>query len=307
VPHSRSRTGRSAFTLVELLVVISIIGVLMALLLPAVNAARMAALRATCQARLGQLAQGTQNYETGKKKFPSSVTWAENGPALTNSLPWAVRILPFIDQQKLYDQIVNRDPTMASAQYVETLVCAADADAGDGPVLSYVANVGRPDELGSPIASSVGTLPRNLKANGIFHDARAFPQHDVNMLYVTRGDGASNTLLYTENRNATTWTDLNEYNLGFVWAVDAAELGGTPMDVINSPDTGSTGYAYARPSANHSDIFNNVFADGSVRPLSQEIDMTVFARIMTPRGGDTLPAAVAALQSVPVTAGDLTP
>lgn len=305
MPHSRSRTGRSAFTLVELLVVISIIGVLMALLLPAVNAARLSALRASCQARMGELATGTQNYEVTKKKFPSSLTRSEADATL--SLPWAVRILPFIDQQKLYDQIVHRDPSMSSAQYVETLVCAADADAGEGPVLSYVANVGRPDLLDSPITASDGNLPRNVKANGIFHDARAFPQHDVNMLYITKGDGASNTLLYTENRNATTWTDLNEYNLGFVWAVDTTELGGASLDTINSRDTTSTGYAYARPSANHSDTFNNVFADGSVRALSQEISPDVFARIMTPLGSATKPAAVAAAQSVPVTAADLNP
>jgi prepilin-type processing-associated H-X9-DG protein len=141
-----------------------------------------------------------------------------------------------------------------------------------------------------------------LKANGIFHDARAFPQHDVNMLYVTKGDGSAYTLLYTENRNAITWNDTNEYNVGFVWAVDNTELGGTNLDMINSQNTTQTGYPYARPSANHSDTFNNVFADGSVRPLSQEIDPGVFARIMTPRGADTQPP-----QTGTVTAKDLEP
>ena len=303
MPQSRFRSGRTAFTLVELLVVISIIGVLMALLLPAVNAARMAAFRATCQNRMKEIGKATQVYESSKRKFPSSLSWAEatrqpgSAGADWRTLPWTVRLFPNLDQQKVYDDITYRNPDLSlpanpNLIFIETFACQADADASEGPALSYVANVGRPDELDTAtISASIPTLPRNLKANGIFHDARAFPQHDTNMLYVTKGDGAANTLLYTENKNASQWSDRNEFRMGVVWfdIANGAEYNSpTNPRPINSGEAGDApaDYSLSRPSANHADTFNNAFADGSVRPLGQEIDEHVFYRLMTPRGSD---------------------
>jgi hypothetical protein len=117
--------------------------------------------------------------------------------------------------------------------------------------------------------------PRNLKATGLFHNAGF--NHDINMNYVSQGDGLANTLLFSENMNATFWTDLDEANHGFVW-VDTGDPG-NPQEPINSIDRLTAGnYAFARPSANHADMFIAAFADGSVRAISQEVDQRSFYR-----------------------------
>src|SRR5262245_49295913 len=94
VTRAHSRTSRLAFTLVELLVVIAIIGVLVALLLPAVQAAREAARRSQCQNHLKQLGLGIHNFEDINKSLPHT--------RYDNRYTWAVEIMPFIEQQNLY-------------------------------------------------------------------------------------------------------------------------------------------------------------------------------------------------------------
>ena len=89
----------AAFTLVELLVVITIIGVLIALLLPAVQAAREAARRMQCQNNLKQVGLGLLNYESTYGMFPPGGM----GPATTYPSSWWVRILAFAEQNNIYD------------------------------------------------------------------------------------------------------------------------------------------------------------------------------------------------------------
>ncbi len=105
------RPVRAGFTLVELLVVIAIIGVMVGLLLPAVQAAREAARRMSCGNNLKQIALGLHNYESTYKKLPLNRTFVGADFADTpanpqfRSLSWVVGVLPFIEQQALYDTI----------------------------------------------------------------------------------------------------------------------------------------------------------------------------------------------------------
>ncbi len=91
------RSGRRAFTLVELLVVIAIIGILVGLLLTAVQAAREASRRMQCSNNLKQLAWATHNYESTFKRFP--------GLTGSRSFSPQARVLPFIEQDNLQNSI----------------------------------------------------------------------------------------------------------------------------------------------------------------------------------------------------------
>src|SRR5262245_45427892 len=100
------RTGftRIGFTLVELLVVIAIIGVLVALLLPAVQAAREAARRTQCTNNIRQLTLAVHNFHDVNLVFPAAQDQWVNSKGATIGCSWHTRILPFIEQQAVYQQ-----------------------------------------------------------------------------------------------------------------------------------------------------------------------------------------------------------
>ena len=142
------KTGKDkkrAFTLVELLVVIAIIGILIALLLPAVQAAREAARRMQCTNHLKQIGLGLHNYHDANKSLP-------NGARSTNT--WAFCIWPFIEQGNLYDQIdwtlgLNQGANCRLAQSkIPCYDCPSDIPTtppildGWGGFSSYVCNAG---------------------------------------------------------------------------------------------------------------------------------------------------------------------
>ena len=98
-------TKNDAFTLVELLVVITIIGILITLLLPAVQSAREASRQAQCQNNMKQLGLACLNYESQYWYFPPSCTITSTAPqtSRTHYANWVISVLPFLEQQPLYD------------------------------------------------------------------------------------------------------------------------------------------------------------------------------------------------------------
>src|SRR5262245_45266481 len=127
---------RGGFTLVELLVVIAIIGVLVALLLPAVQAAREASRRMSCGSNIKGLITAMHTYHTAYKSFPISYGGNQSCTNIANGKSWMIGILPYIEQQPLYDRIdwtlpigdantVNVNTTVA-ATAIPVLLCPSD-------------------------------------------------------------------------------------------------------------------------------------------------------------------------------------
>ncbi len=127
-----------AFTLVELLVVIAIIGSLVALLLPAIQAAREAARRTHCINNLKNIALAVLNYESSRKALPpGKLRTGSGGSQSGNMTNWAIESLPFLEEQVLYDLYDHTKPNNASGKnrtVIQTplavMNCPSDGNAG---------------------------------------------------------------------------------------------------------------------------------------------------------------------------------
>lgn len=197
------------FTLVELLVVITIIGVLLALLLPAVQASRQAAKRMSCSNSLKQLALGMHNYHDTNGSLPPLYI----GPAQAEgALSWSVHLLPFVEQQHLFSEFekltyrsggpANLDSdafyaTMGTAGgsiRISTYVCPSES--ATRPVVSTTDafGLGTPGEF-APLSykASTGTDIDGVDTinNGMFQALKGLRFDDAR-------DGASNVFLLSE-------------------------------------------------------------------------------------------------------------
>jgi prepilin-type N-terminal cleavage/methylation domain-containing protein len=108
--------AKHGFTLVELLVVIAIIGILVALLLPAIQAAREAARRSQCQNNLKQLTLGLLTYHDSAGQFPRGA-YTGNTKSSEDGLGWATKLLPYIEEQSLNDRLVRNGLKVGTFSY----------------------------------------------------------------------------------------------------------------------------------------------------------------------------------------------
>ncbi|NUQ62276.1 MAG: DUF1559 domain-containing protein [Pirellulales bacterium] len=238
------RTRRSGFTLVELLVVITIISMLMALLMPAVQSAREAARRNTCMNNQKQLSLAMLNLESAQGRFPGYREYLGNvqdaaGAEISGedssggpidkyplNVSWAVRLFPYIEQNDLWGRW--NDPKWEDAHsggpaedqlrplvYVKLFGCPSDpADSTAGnPHLAYAVNTGVWDSLYSVISGFTETT-----ADGVFFNRGKFwntapttPRLDYSsdltssLDYLTQHDGSQYTLMLAENIQSTVW------------------------------------------------------------------------------------------------------
>ena len=223
-----STTGKAAFTLVELLVVIAIIGVLVGLLLPAVQQAREAVRRNSCQNNVKQLALAVLNYHDARSQFPPGnigfVDWQCGGVSGTGpAIGFLVQVLPFIEEQSRFDQFRLSEPVTSTTNRAATGALPPNSyrcPSYDGPMagdMDYGCSSGIAGGRGatcyagvqcSSAAGDAGASPGSAQA-GVFYleatgEAGASASYAKRRARVTQIkdvlDGTSNTLLCGEIR-----------------------------------------------------------------------------------------------------------
>ncbi len=200
------QTHRSGFTLVELLVVIAIIGVLVGLLLPAVQTAREAARRMQCSNNLKQVALACHNYESAFKKFPPSAILDLSITSTANNGSWGVhgRVLPQLEQSNLFERV---DLSIAwdgqrSIHEVKVPTFACPSDPGTDRVRVFSDN--RPSLYPTSYGFNFGSWfvydPSTRKGgDGMFYPNSFLGFRDCL-------DGTSNTLFIAEVKTWTPYT-----------------------------------------------------------------------------------------------------
>ena len=307
-----NRFSRAAFTLVELLVVIAIIGILIALLLPAIQAARESARRAQCKNNLRQIGLALVNYATAQKTFPPG---AQQGCYQCEPWAWSALILPYMSESKIYDQcvLVNQPTSAPNANtamngptqfVIPTFLCPSTSRLGvargdDGRINDYNQNgrwdpgegLGATDYGGIQGPSSEAINPMTSvhynSDEGVLLSVRA--QKNLPGIHVAPKispkqitDGLSKTMIVAELTGRGFNTEKME--LRGIWAGGNncfATKGG-----VNDPDAWLADEIYSdHPGGAHA-----LFCDGSVHFLPFGIDPQVVWFLATRALNESIPA-----------------
>lgn len=298
---------RKGFTLVELLVVIAIIGILVALLLPAVQAAREAGRRSQCTNNLKQLGLGMHNHHDTRKALPQTV-----GPNGCCWGTWIIPLFPFIEQENTFRLYVNwggtdatgprygaAPNTLVTGQRYPFLTCPSDKDNAPFGGLTnhnYAVCTGTGGTYQTvPNGAPSGFVPRVGMFNGAAPRTRKTKLGDCT-------DGLSNTLMVGEVLQGQR-SDLR----GFIWWGDAAGMStfappntSTPDQIYTAgycnneplqkrPCTG-TGGAVFYSRSNHTGGVNAGMGDGSVRFVSNTVNPTAW--LLTGSADDGQPVSL---------------
>jgi prepilin-type N-terminal cleavage/methylation domain-containing protein len=308
---------KHGFTVIELLMVIGIIGALVSITLPAVQAARESSRRSHCSNNLKQLGLAIHNFANAFRKMPASEPISFEGTPQPHG--WLIYVTPYIEQQFLYDKYdftkpwddsVNRPVvSMRSAMFecpssVDPLrkdfapppAAEAFAAASDYAALTHVdprlVTAGLVDQAG------LGAMPK--KAQPLLDHIQ---------------DGLSNTLLLVESAGRPqVWRRGNTFEappatrtLGGAWASPLSDISLIGSDhegivtpgkfAINRTNGEPAGNVYPHPQYGtdgtgqiysfHSSCMNAAFADGSVHTLDEEIDIRVLAKFVTRAGHES--------------------
>jgi len=303
--------SRLAFTLVELLVVIAIIGVLVALLLPAVQAAREAARRTQCSNNLKQLAIAVHNHHDTHNRFPQNGSrTGDNSGVCCNEFAWSwiARTLPFIEANPLYDQAGIDTKSMKGNVYIQTKIksflCPSDGAQGQNPSTtrsdSWIwsdAPIGLTNYKGVsganwcygnwPYAGPTGNCDcfyqdGKGRGDGIFF--RTDILYKQTFAEVT--DGTSNTLMIGE--------DVPEVSSWCSWPYANHAVGtcAIPPNVNLKKEFGAA-YTWNYENtysfrSRHPAGLQFGLADGSVRFLSQTVNLQTYRDLSSKQGGETV-------------------
>jgi len=281
-----------AFTLVELLVVIAIIGLLVALLLPAIQAARESARRTSCVNNMKQIGLAITNYQAAKSVFPPSdtdelYTWINDDGFGNHS--WASLIMPYLEEASLNSLIDYKQSCMdpvnrtAAGTIVGVYRCASytgpaftDDDhypAGNFAIGNYVAIAS------SDVDHIYGV---DVKPEGVI-----YPKSKIKPAEVT--DGLSKTLFIAESREERmrVWID---GRTAAVTALADNPFFATPTISLNFTPYYNDGDILSKygPSSMHAGGAYHLFGDGSVHFLLNTISVPTYVGLMTRAKGEVL-------------------
>jgi len=295
---------RRGFTLVELLVVIAIIGILMALVLPAVQKAREHARQTSCRNNLKQIGLALHNYHSSHRLFPpSSTSDVEQGgwivvPTSRHIHSWSSLILPYIDQIPLHDQIDFNRSSMAPVNLLvgEMLPPTYRCPAYSGAKFSIDENYTRLSpkcaitNYAAMGSSDVGHL-YGVNSRLLVPDGAMYPLSSTPLEAMT--DGTSQTVVVCETREEEmmVWMDGG-----------TAALVARPYDEGNPPTYGrrqvSLNYrpyfTYDNPSSEygpssmHPGGGLHLLGDGAVRFISENIDERIYVALATYAGKEQI-------------------
>jgi prepilin-type N-terminal cleavage/methylation domain-containing protein/prepilin-type processing-associated H-X9-DG protein len=313
IAYPRSR----GFTLVELLVVIAIIGVLVALLLPAVQAARESARRMQCASNLKQMGLACHNYNDTFGKLPSALMGGKTSN-VDSGYGWGVALLPFIEQKGLYDQLnatvpigteralqdyfsKNQAPIPGGETKLKAYACPSSQMPALVPALFRIWGA----ESSAPPSNLafVGYAKNDYKTgggscygdDGVMHKLNEAPENR-RLSEIT--DGLSNTILigessYVGGNSSTAPTSTGDWPIwtGSPGTDESVRMNGRTNSPINCGCTVVTMVKKINDDCAFSFHPNGaqfVFCDGSVHFISQNIAMTTYCNLHSMRDGQPL-------------------
>ncbi len=295
---------RAGFSLVELLVVIAIIGVLVAIMLPAIQAAREAARSASCRNNLRQISTAIHLYHDTCRHLPPARI--DQGTVGAGTSTFYI-ILPFLEEGNLadgYDKSADYrdgDNLKVSSTIVSPYLCPSMVLPRDVPDPDPAcAEKGAPGSYAVSTSSDVCFIQLNLipKHNGAIVHPR-FGRTSI--AKISAGDGSSKTFMVGEMDYGLTdyyWTTCHSANSvrggAMRWAVGYAGVTwGSTVGPINSATVGAIKYGfynvgYEAFRSDHAGGVNFAFVDGSVRFISDEIDPNLYKALATREGGEMI-------------------
>ncbi len=319
-----SPNRRTAFTLIELLVVIAIIGILIALLLPAVQKVRESAARLQCFNNLKQQGVALHNYHDTRGTFPPGhIELKDAGGNFQYYTSCFIELLPYLEQEPLYKQYVQSAPNQAAVNqafcqtYVSVYTCPTD---NRGKVI-YAPETLAPNGTGNngntlymassyKIMTGIGDLSSTSTFGGFWNEVQtaqtAHPSgrgafhgdgysglHAERMATVT--DGLSSTIFIGERHTKTHPTRAQFWADSFNLYSKGAAYPGLPTSVYLQPDydkcTSQINANYCKYGwgSLHTAGISFLYGDGHVGSLPPTIDNTVFMALATIAGNEIIP------------------